>query len=400
MVSSDAEAWTAVGVEPATPAATTGFISRSYFFPDIAYGNGRYVAVGVDTQQSFSVIEKRPVIITLAAAPAPTTNPRTLTATGIPTGATVQWQRNGANVTGGTSASLSLADVQPADAGLYTAAVTSGGTATTQEFVVGATTSAKVAGTGSEVGSNITPVPGGNTYDQVLLQGPAATITADAGQITRISYIDLSDDIVQVEYSGPGTLSLVVDGASAPAAPTKYNQTVNYVKGHAGIVITGATADSNVTIFTVGSATAVNQALFKSGTTYDGVADVAYLAISSSDGKFGGIRAANASFLATKGYMGIYAPGVAFSGPVFVGDINASDAATPVLIIGSAAGETRITGGDLQQSNGAAVSVAGLIQLRFTAGTNSHGVTYAAQNNRAVLKQGTTDVTSTVVVNP
>jgi mannan endo-1,4-beta-mannosidase len=44
--------------------------------------------------------------------------------------------------------------------------------------------------------------------------------------------------------------------------------------------------------------------------------------------------------------------------------------------------------------------VAGLIQLRFTAGTNSHGVTYAAQNNRAVLKQGTTDVTSTVVVNP
>ncbi len=377
--SSDGVAWTALENSLAPNAVMTGMVASGSTV--VAIANSGIILRGD----------------LAGAAPVVTT---TLTATSVPSGATVQWQRNGTNVSGATSGSLSLTDVQPATAGLYTSVVTSGTTVTTQAFVVGATSTDKVTGTGAEVGPNITPVPGGNTYDQVLLQGAAATITADTNQITRISYIDLSDDIVQVEYSGPGTLSLVVDGAGTPAAPTKYNQTVSYVKGHAGIVITGATADSNVTIFTVGTATAVNQALFKSGTTYDGMADVAYLAISSTDGKFGGIRAANASFLATKGYTGVYAPGVAFSGPVYVGDINASDAATPVLVIGSAAGETRITGGDLLQSNGATVSVAGLTQLRFTAGTNSHGVTYTAQNNRAVLKQGTTDVTSTVVVNP
>ncbi|MEO5957820.1 MAG: hypothetical protein ABIR80_01770, partial [Opitutaceae bacterium] len=134
-------------------------------------------------------------------------------------------------------------------------------------------------------------------------------------------------------------------------------------------------------------------------TAYDGFADIAFIAIASSNGQFGGIRAANGSFFATRGFTGIYAPGVAFTGPVFVGDINASDTATPVLMIGSSP-DTRITGGDLLQNNARAVQVSGLTQLKLTAGINSHGVDQAAKQNAGRLEQNGANVTTSVVLNP
>lgn len=394
--STDGITWSAFGALP----SVAGFFG----LPAVASGGGKLVAAGSINFTSAAILTRDAPAVSAPVTEAPVSQAVTAggsatlgtTATG-----TIQWQRNGTSVSGATSGILALTNILSTDAGVYSALITNGGTTTTQSAVLGITTSSKVIGTGQEVGFNITPVPGGNTYDQVLLQGTAATITADANQITRISYIDLSNDIVQVEFSGAGTLSLILDNTSGPAAPANYNQSsVAYMKGHGSIVIIGADETTNVTVFTVGTATAVNQALFRTEVTYDGMADIGFIAIQSPTGKFGGIRAANASFLATKGYTGIYAPGVTFSGPVYVGDINASDTATPVLIIGSAAGETRITGGDLLQSNGAAVTVAGLTQLRFTAGTNSHNVTYPAQSNRAVLRQGSTDVTATIVVNP
>src|SRR5690606_26290596 len=112
--------------------------------------------------------------------------------------------------------------------------------------------------------------------------------------------IDASDDIVQLEFSGAGSLSLVLDGAGSPAAPVKYNQAVNYVKGHAGVVLVGADETTNLSIYSVGRITAVNQDLFPAGTTFDGVADIAFVAIASSNGKFGGLRTANASYFATR----------------------------------------------------------------------------------------------------
>src|SRR5205085_9773984 len=111
-----------------------------------------------------------------------------------------------------------------------------------------------------------------NTFDQVLLQGAAATITADPNQITRISFVDLTNDIVQVEFSGAGTLTLLLATPSGPAVATNYNQPGTlYMKGHASIVITGANESTNLGIFSVGRATAVNQALFRDDVTYDGM---------------------------------------------------------------------------------------------------------------------------------
>jgi hypothetical protein len=261
----------------------------------------------------------------------------------------------------------------------------------TVSFAVGADT--RVRGAGAEVGSNIVH-PNGNVYDQVLLTGASATITADAGQVTRISFIDLNDDIVQVEFSGAGTLTLTLDNASGPAAPLKYNQpTVAYMKGHASIAINGANETSNVSVFSVGTINAVNQALFPSGMSYDAIADIGLITIASSNGRFGGVRAANASFFHASGQTGIYAPGVAMEGPVFIGDITADSSATAVMMFGSTT-NVRVAGGDLFQINSRPVQVEGLGQLVFANGTKSNGQLLLAQPNRARFERNGIDVTN------
>ncbi|MBA3848656.1 MAG: hypothetical protein C0502_01515 [Opitutus sp.] len=316
-----------------------------------------------------------------------------------PENMTFQWSRNGVNLNGQTRSTVTFERLTTQNAGVYSVAVdsplgpVSGGAA-----IVGPTITAKVNGRGTEVGQNILH-PNGNIFDQILLEGDAASFTADAGQITRLSYIDANDDIVQVEFSGAGTVSILLDSATPPAPPVKYNQAVNYVKGQATIVVVGADETTNLSVFSVGKATAVNQALFKADTAYDGRADIACVAIQSPTGRFGGLRTANTRFTATRGLTGVYAPGVNFSGPVFVGDIAASDNASPVLRLGSA-GDVRIAGGELLQPNSRAVQVSGITQLRFTAGGDSHGNLLPAKNNRARLEESGIDVTSRIVVNP
>ena len=88
-----------------------------------------------------------------------------------------------------------------------------------------------------------------------------------------------------------------------------------------------------------------------------------------------------------------------FEGPVFIGDVTAFDEATPVIQLGSVS-DVRITGGDLLQDNGAAVEVSGIAQLKFTAGSDSHGRAIAAEANQATLMREGVDVTAQIVVNP
>lgn len=331
-------------------------------------------------------------------APAGSVVTLTAGATGTPA-PNFQWLRNGLNLPAGVTASLALPAVQPADTGLYWATIANAaGTVTTTPAIVGLQSGTKVVGPGAEFPDIFHPGTG-FYYDQILLEGPAASVTADPGQVVRISYVDTNDDIVQVEFSGAGTLSLALEGASGPAAPVKYAQNVAYMKGHAGIVIVGADETTNVSVFSVGRITAVNQALFGAETVYDGLADVAFLAISSRNGKFGGLRCANASFFAVNGITGIYAPEVEFLGPVFVGDINAFAAAIPMFVLGSVT-DSRITGGDLAQDNGRPVQVKGVSELRFVNGSTSHGTILPAARNRAQLQQDGADVTRKIVIEP
>ncbi|HVU25758.1 MAG TPA: hypothetical protein VHE13_16630 [Opitutus sp.] len=336
-----------------------------------------------------------------------------------------QWTVDGLPIGSATSSILSLPDAQPADAGLYAALVSDAfRTVASDPAIFGITTSSKVVGSGHELSPANVVHPNGNVFDQVLLTGRAETITADSGQITRTSYIDLDDDIVQVEFTGPGTLSLVLEDSTGPAPPLNYHQpSVSYMKGHAGIVIVGATAATNVSVFTVGRLTAFDPTggfnfLLPAGpandpahngsslftghgdTTYDGIADIAFIAIASADGRFGGVRTAGASYFAHHGLTGIYAPGVTFIGPVYLGNIAAFDDAVPAIRLGRALGNTWITGGDLAQPNGSAVQVSGLAHLAFKAGTDSAGRLLPAQANHAVLTQHGVDVTSLTVVDP
>lgn len=313
--------------------------------------------------------------------------------------ATYQWQLNGVNVSQGTSASLTVTGADAASAGVYTAVLLENGTrvATSAPAVLGVTTTGKLIGAGAEVGANIRH-PNGNIYDQVLLQGGAVAITANPGEVTRISFVDLSNDIVQVEFSGAGTLSLMLEGAGAPAAAIDYNQAgVNYVKGHARIVIAGANETTYVSVFSVGRANAVNQALFREGVDYDGVADIASLSILSANGKFGGVLAGNASFVASQGVAGILAPNVEFTQGITLGDISAANEATPVLLVG-AASNVRVAGGDLLQANNLAVQVSGISQLRFVNGTTSHNELLPAQTIRGRLEENGADVTARAAV--
>ncbi len=318
----------------------------------------------------------------------------TFTAAATNSNSTYQWQWNGANIPGATSSTYTVSSVGPANTGVYSAVITEGNVASVSNPAsLGVMTTQKITGSGSEVGANIAH-PNGNAYDQILLQGTSATVTADPGQVVRISFIDLGDDIVQVEFSGAGTLSLTLGNASGPAAPVKYNQPgVAYMKGHASIVISGANESTHVSVFSVGRTNAVNQSLFREGQYYEGTASLAYIAISSTNGKFGSIRAANAVFFEAKGITGIHAPGVQIMGPVYLHDINAGLAAIPVLQFGSAS-DVRITGGDMWQPNTQPVRVSGIAQLRFTDGTTSHGLLLPKQENKAVYDENGGDVTA------
>jgi len=165
---------------------------------------------------------------------------------------------------------------------------------------------AVVTGGGTEVGSNIVH-PNGNVYDQVAMTGASVTVTADAGQVTRVSFLDLQGDIVQAEFSGAGSLTISLDQTNVAnkgqVDAANYNQPgVKYVQGLATFTIQGENSTTNFSAFSVGSGNAINQTLFSGGKTGGNhLADVARLLI-VADPSFpggstmGGIRMGNAVF--------------------------------------------------------------------------------------------------------
>jgi hypothetical protein len=306
---------------------------------------------------------------------------------------TYQWLRNGWVDAGGP---LKSGMAQPGVAGIYAAVATDQGlSAESKAAIVAPLISERLAGDGKIVGTNIRH-PNGNIYDQMQPTGFGMSATAEPGEVLRISYCDETDDIVQVEFSGAGTLSLLVVGGGPPAEARSYNQPgVQYVRGHAHIVIGGADESTNVAVFTVGRVTAVNQTLFRDDVAYDGVADVASLAIVSRNGKFGGIYGGNANFTAGDGFTGVYAPGVEFLGPVRIHNVRARANARPLLVTGHVA-EIFIGGGDMERANAGPVEVGDVGRLRFVDAVDSHGRTLPAQGNRGRYVRDGVDVTSRI----
>ena len=220
-------------------------------------------------------------------------------------------------------------------------------------------------GSGDIAGENIQHA-NGNVFDQILLTGEFVQLQAKPGQITRVSFMDVNEDIVQVEFSGNGTFTVTLDPATflPPAIPPRYNQSVEYVTGKPSVIIDSADANTFFSIFTVGKINAFNQALFPEGQVYDAQADVALVEVNNSTG-LGGVQLSNTVFSGSTGKVGVDARGVPIAVRLTVGDIDASGDAVPHILFGEGsftvpAGNPglRITGGDLLQTNGAAVVVA------------------------------------------
>ena len=313
-----------------------------------------------------------------------------------------QWKRNGIEIPGAQSSTYTLTNLQPASAGIYSLVVyTEAGTTESAGAIVAPEITTKVTGTAYEYAGDIHH-PNGNVYDQLLITGTAATYTSDPGQIVRASFLDLNDDIVQLEFSGPGSVTVQMAGATGPATPVKYNQpTVQYMRGQVSIYLVGATENTNLGIYTVGVMTNPNPALYVTGATYDGFADLGLIAIQSPNGRFSGVRVGSTELFGDTGYTGIYAPGVRFAGPLNLHNVSANGTAAPFLLTGLIdTGRISITGGDLYQPNGQGITFGDASDVYMVAGTNSHGVLAPAQVNRGVLMRNGVNVTSQVIHNP
>ena len=219
-------------------------------------------------------------------------------------------------------------------------------------------------GSGEIAGENIHH-PNGNVFDQILLTGESITVQAKEGQITRVSFLDENGDIVQAEFSGAGTFTITLDPTTykPPEFPALYNQDVKYVTGKPSVVVDGADETTYFSIFTVGTLNAVNQALFPEGQEYDAKADVKLVEVINST-EIGGMLMANAEFSGKSGHVGVDARNVKVKQRVTFGDIDASDDALPYLLFDEGAfGNDQagpgpmIAGGDLVQTNGAAIVV-------------------------------------------
>ncbi len=270
-------------------------------------------------------------------------------------------------VTGATGSSFDTGALT-ANTNFWVQVNNAGGTANSDTSVITIAAPAVplvLEGTGDIAGENIMH-PNGNIFDQILLTGESIQLQARPNQITRVSFMDESEDIVQVEFSGVGTFTVTLDPATflLPAIPPRYNQAVEYVTGKPSVVIDGADANTFFSIFTVGSINAVNQALFPEGQIYDAQADVTLVEVVNSTG-MGGMQLSNTVFSGSTGKVGVDARGLPIAVRLTVGDIDADGDAVPHLLFGEGsftvpAGNPglRITGGDLSQTNGAAVVVA------------------------------------------
>ena len=309
-----------------------------------------------------------------------------------------RWLKDGNPVASATGAQLRLDNVQPEQAGLYVAEVTaSSGTTLSVPAVVGVLPSGRTSGT-VETRPEWQDIrhPNGNIYDQFLLTGTAGTFTADAGQIARMSFLDEDDDIVQVEFSGPGAVTICLSGSSGPTAPVLYNQTgITYFQGSATVILAGADGTTHMSIYSVGRLN--NPGVARADVPYDGWAHVRALGVLSTGGSLGGLYLGNTTFTSDSGPTGLVAPSVRSVGRVNFHQLVASAEGWPWLWF-SAQGQVglTVTGGDLAQDNARPIEVSGLAAITLGAGIGSSGQEAPAQPIRGRLMSGGVDVTETL----
>jgi hypothetical protein len=224
-----------------------------------------------------------------------------------------------------------------------------------------------VAGSGTEVASN--QLLNGGIYDQILMTGASVTVSADPGEVVRVSFLDQGGDIVQAEFAGKGTMTVSLEDVktAASAGYTNKNpdqflngQKVNYIQGLASITIDKPELNTNLGVYAAGILQ--NPGFFtgqaKQGD--NGLADIARVILVGSPqneagySNMGGIRMGGAVFSAETGVVGIRGENVAIQDIVAIGDIDAKGSGVPTLMFNtnSQIQTVFVRGGDLKQTNG------------------------------------------------
>ncbi len=308
-----------------------------------------------------------------------------------------RWWHNGTPVPNSNSARLVLPSLAVAQAGIYMAELTnSGGTRMSRPAVVGLALSSKLAGSvGTRPEWQNIAHPNGNAYDQFLLEGTAGALTADPGQISRMSFIDPQGDIVQVELAGKGTLTVLLEAATGPATPTLYQQPgVLYMQGQATLILADTDETTHMSAYSVGPAN--NPGAVRPDVTYEGWASLRALGVHSSAGRVNGLRLGNARFEASSGATGLWAQGIR-ADTVFLSDIAAFTSAVPVLAT-SLETEIGITGGSLLQPNGQPIVVDGVKGIRLREGAASTGQRVGPKVLQGRLERNGVDVSNILLL--
>ena len=238
-----------------------------------------------------------------------------------------------------------------------------------------------VSGSGEVSGVDIRH-PNGNIYDQVLMTGREVTVRANPGQIVRTSFLDIDNDIVQVELSGSGTLRIELDNFQGSTDPFLYNQPgVRYMKGEPLIYVEGSSFDTNISIFSIGRISIlpfVNNTLFVSDIFYDGMADVKFLQVTGNG--ISRIGCGNVEFRGSSGLIGIQVI-VPVINDVIIGDVEAIGFSSPILMFGdnSQFGALKVAGGNLLQEGNKRIMVNGFIRIQSIDNVKSNGLSMPAR---------------------
>lgn len=243
----DGVAWAPLAADPPPPAGRR-------VMSGIAYGNGRYIAVGVDvpTSPPFRSTEVIATLVTPAALPVlatapvdravPEGSPLTLNVTveGSAAGLTYQWRRGGAAIAGATSATYAIAAFRAADAGLYTVEVRN---------LLGAVTSdAALISVGPAATAPTIASPPAN---MAVVAGAAASFTATVNGTAPFTYQWLRDG---APIAGATAATLTVTPA-LPASAGSYSVRITNAAGTitspAGMLtVTPVSRISNLSVLT------------------------------------------------------------------------------------------------------------------------------------------------------
>ena len=209
-------------------------------------------------------------------------------------------------------------------------------------------------------------------YNGYELGDSTATLRSVAGEITRISFLDLDGDLDFADFSSDDPVTeMVITLEEFPGTleESPYDQPqTRYARGLTTVTFVNPTELTWLEVISLGNhIDRVDLALIKEDTfagEVDGMADLQAVVI-EGEGSMGAIDAANANFVSSFGTIGIDAGDSIVKRALSIGDITPSEGTTPVLRISgdsldpanagegeTVIGEILIAGGDLREATG------------------------------------------------